>query len=150
MGKNNSIDFITTIFILILFIACSYSESNDSMKALKSCENIPNQNSLKDNVKLEYQIVSKDCGALFAQIRKNTYSILKKDIKIQIIKGGGACNYACRLEQCGDTLNVGCNCLPNSFMKHKACYLISCKIIGLSKGIYFLNYGDGIKRIRIK
>jgi hypothetical protein len=147
--KNYTQIFVVLTLLGMLFFAAS--AGTDTAQAAKSADSVSRQDSTKNEVKFEYQVVIKQCGDAFFDI-KNKHSIVKNTVRVQFSRIGGACTYVCSLTMNEDTLNIGSTCAPRSKMKHKGCFCIYCKITGLKKGVYYLNYygSDGYKKITIK
>jgi len=144
--KCHSITIALMLFVMSCLAGNASSQIKDTVKIQKQAVNT----SSNDSLKFDFHVVGIDCGGPKVKHYKDTSSIINKTLRIQFVKGGSGCNYNCRLDNNGDTLNIRCGCIKGSEMQHLACYLIKCKITGLSKGTYFLNYGSGIKQILIK
>jgi hypothetical protein len=142
-------------FFLALFSCVIYAysifaaQAKDTIQTAKPPDSVSRQDSTKNDVKFEYKVIAKDCDPAFFKI-KNTHSIMKNTVRVQFYGDGGACTYACHLTKNSDTLNISASCVPRSQEQHQWCFCINCKITGLKKGIYYLNYGEGYKKIKIK
>lgn len=145
--KNYAHMCILLILLELLFFAAN--AGTDTAQAAKPADSVSMRDSNNNEVKFEYRVAQKQCDDAFFDI-KNTHSIVKNTVKVQFIRGGTACTYVCRLIMKSDTLNISSACDPGSEQLHRRCICIFCKITGLKKGIYYLNYGEGYKKIKIK
>jgi hypothetical protein len=134
-------------FIVLCLSRNSYAQGKEPLHP-KSSSITTKSDTINSDIKFEYQVATKECSQDFFKT-KGKQSIMKNIIKIQFIRSGGACTYSCRLEKNYDTLNIHCGCVQGSAKKHLACYLINCKISGLKKGVYYLNY-EGIENEKIE
>jgi hypothetical protein len=139
------------IFALICIVFClhtiSYAQGKELAQHVTPVNKDAIADSLNNGIQFEYQVITKHCGRTFFSI-KPIHSVINNNIEIQFAKGG-ACQHICQLQRNNDTLTITNNCVPDTQMKHKACYLINCKISGLKKGVYYLNY-EGCKNAKIE
>lgn len=134
------------LFALFYPKASLAAQDKDTLQVVKSHVGVSRQDSIKTDLKFEYLVKTENCNTVFSQIN-NKYSIGRNVIKVQFSGGGGACTNVYSLIQNGDTLNINGKCAPKSQMQHKRCFCVFCKISGLKKGVYYLNYYDGYKGV---
>jgi hypothetical protein len=147
---------ITSLFILSILFVFTTAQNKETMQST-SREDDLKCDSGQNKIKFEYQIVAKPCEDAYFDIKnthllKNTHTVLKDTVSVQFCADGLACNRVCSLDKHNDSLVIRCACAKNSEKQFEICYCMFCKIIGLTKGIYYLNYygSDGHKKIEIK
>ena len=150
---QNKVLLVIAFAVVVLFsnVSSFAVDINNSAQANVTPDNVVNNKSVNSEARFEYQIVRKSSAEEFFKI-KNSHFITRNIVKIQFIKSGGVCQYVCSLTKKGDTLDIGCTCVPGSQMKHLGYFCFFCKISNLEKGVYYLNYygSNGYKQILIK
>jgi hypothetical protein len=149
MKHNFSVILLAALFIPPCLITITTAQNSQTALAAKPIDSVLRKDSINNDVKFEYQVVAKQCNDAFFET-KNAHSIVKNVVNVLFTRGGGACTYVCRLVKKEDTLDISTSCDPGSEQLHKRCVCVYCKLSGLKKGVYYLNYGEGYKKITIK
>lgn len=131
---------VMLLLALIGLTACGSSQKTpqDDLKKKSNSEN---------GIEFVYSIQR---GKVLIDNGPGNFVVDRDTLRFHICKNAVFCDYKYQINVDSNNLKIIENCDPMKMQKRSMSFCVFCRITGLKKGVYYLNYGSGIKNIIIK